>query len=142
MAPKSLKISPKTGTTRTIAGYKCQEFNVTVGEFSKSTECLTEDLKMPAESWAKYKEFSDRLKTMMAALGPMAKNLGAMQEQFKKLKGFPIATNTTVNIMGHTTTSTTEVTSVKDGAIDASVWQVPAGYTKVESPMQKMAKSR
>jgi len=132
----------KTGNARTIAGYKCQEYNVTIGQFSKSTECLTEDLKMPAASWAKYKDFSDRLKTMMAAFGPMAKNLGAMQEQFKKLKGFPIATNTTVNVMGHTSTSTTEVTSVKDGAIDASTWQVPAGYAKIESPMSKMAKSR
>jgi hypothetical protein len=127
----------KTGNTRTIAGYKCEEFNINIGTFSKSTECVTDSLKLPAQSWAKYREFTDRLKTMMAAMGPMMKSVGAMQEQLKKVHGFPVASNTTVSIMGHTSTSTSEVTSVKEGAIDASVWQVPAGYTKVDSPLQK-----
>jgi hypothetical protein len=133
----------KTGKTRTIAGYKCQEFNISIGTFSKSTECVTEELKLPAQSWAKYREFTDRLKTMMAAMGPMAKSVGTMQEQLKKVQGFPIATNTTISIMGRTSSSTSEVTSVKEGAIDPSAWQVPAGFKKVDSPMARaMAHSR
>lgn len=127
----------KTGNSRTVAGFKCDEYTITIGEFSKTTECVTKDVKLPVEAWARYKDFADRIKTMMAALGPMAKNVDAMQQQLKQVQGFPVATATTVSVMGHTSTSTSEVTGIKEGAIPASAWQIPAGYTKVENPAAK-----
>ena len=73
----------------------------------------------------------------MAAMGPMAQNVAQMQEKFKDLKGYPMATDSAVNIMGRSTKTSTEVTEVKKGPIPASAWEIPAGYKKIENPMLK-----
>ena len=131
----------KTGASRTIAGYHCDEYMMTIGEMSKSTQCLTKDLKIAAQTWEKYRAFADSMKSMAAAFGPMAKGFAQMREEMKKMNGFPLASTTTTTVMGRTSTSTSEVTSVKSGPIPASVWQIPAGYTQTDSPM-KSAMSR
>jgi Domain of unknown function (DUF4412) len=127
----------KLGTKRTIAGYKCEDWKISIGAFSKTEECLTNDLEFPAQAWEMYREFAQSLKTLMGALGPMGINFEKMQEQFKSMKGYPLASMTSVNVMGHSTTSTSEVVEVKRGAIPASAWEIPAGYTKVDNPMKK-----
>jgi len=130
-------IVEKSGTSRKIAGYDCDNWTVAIGQFSKSEECVTTQLKYPAAAWDTYKGFADTMKTMMAAMGPMAKSALKMQEQFKKMKGFPLATTTTTDIMGHKSVIVTEVTTVKYGPIPAAVFEIPAGYTKVDNPMMK-----
>jgi hypothetical protein len=127
----------KSGTSRKIAGYNCDNWTVAIGQFSKSEECVTTQLKYPAAAWDAYKGFADTMKTMMAAMGPMAKGATNMQEQFKKMKGFPLATTTTTDIMGHKSVTVTEVTTVKYGPIPASAFEIPSGYTKVDNPMTK-----
>jgi Domain of unknown function (DUF4412) len=127
----------KTGTTRRIAGYNCENWKITLGRFSKTEECLTSELQFPAQAWEMYKGFAENMKTMMAAFGPMARSMEKMQEKFKTMRGFPLATTTEINIMGHATTSVSEVTEVKRGPIPASAWEIPAGYTKVDNPMLK-----
>lgn len=129
----------KLGTSRTIAGYKCDNWMVTVGP-SKSEECVTTAIKLPAHAWDMYKAAFDSLKTMRSAIGPMAGDASSMQEQLKKIKGLPLATKTTVSIMGQSRTNTNEVTDIKNGAIPASAFEVPAGYTKVDNPMLKMGR--
>jgi hypothetical protein len=125
------------GTTRTIAGYTCENWKMTMGQFSRTEECLTSDLKFPAQAWEMYRAFADSMKGMMAAFGPMAAKVAQMQEQLKKMKGFPLANTTTTEIMGHKTVIASEVIEVKQGSIPASAWEIPSGYTKVDSPMQK-----
>jgi hypothetical protein len=132
----------KTGTTRKIAGYTCENWTVTMGQFSRSEECLTSGLQFPAQAWDMYKGFADNMKTMMSSMGPMAKNMEKMQEQFKKMKGYPLANTTTVNVMGHKSVVASEVTEIKRGPIPASAWEIPAGYTKVDNPMLKALQSR
>jgi hypothetical protein len=127
----------KTGTSRTIAGYKCENWNVTIGQFSKSEQCLTNELKFPVQAWDMYRSYADSMKSMMAAFGPMARNMTTMQEQLKKLKGFPIANTTTTSVMGRRSVSTSEVTSIRHGSIPASAWEIPEGYEKVDNPMMK-----
>jgi len=127
----------KSGTSRTIAGYKCENWNVTIGQFSKSEQCLTNELKFPVQAWDMYRSYADSMKSMMAAFGPMARSMTTMQEQLKKLKGFPLANTTTTSVMGRRSVSTSEVTSIKKGAIPASAWEIPAGYEKVDNPMMK-----
>lgn len=127
----------KTGTSRKIAGFNCENWTVSIGQFSKTEECLTNDLKFPMQAWEIYKGYADSMKTMMAAMGPMASAATKMQEQFKKMKGYPIANTTTVDVMGHKSVTVTEVTSVKYGSIPASAWEIPADYTKVDNPMTK-----
>src|ERR1700694_1587495 len=41
----------KGDTSRTIAGYKCDNWNVTIGQFSKSEQCMTTELKFPVQAW-------------------------------------------------------------------------------------------
>jgi hypothetical protein len=132
----------KTGTARKIAGYLCENWTITFGQVSKTEECLTSELQFPVPAWDMYRDFAESMKSMMAAPGPMAKGASQMQEKFKKMKrGYPLATTTTVSIMGHSTTSTSEVTEVKRGPIPSSAWEIPAVYKKVANPMLKAFQS-
>ena len=131
----------KTGTSRKIAGFHCENWKITLGQFSKTEECLTSELQFPAQAWEMYRGFAESMKTMMAAFGPMAKGVEKMQEKFKNMRGYPLATTTEINIMGHATTSVSEVTEVKRGPIPASAWEIPAGYTKVDNPMLKAGRA-
>jgi hypothetical protein len=130
------------GTTRKIAGYTCENWKMTMGQFSRSEECLTSELKFPPQAWEMYRAFADSMKSMMASFGPMAAKVAEMQEQLKKMKGFPLANTTTTEIMGHRSVIASEVTEVKQGSIPASAWEIPAGYTKVDNPMLKALQSR
>jgi hypothetical protein len=132
----------KTGTSRTIAGYKCDNWTVAIGQFSRSEQCVSTELKLPEQSWERYKAYADSLKTMMSAMGPMAKGAETMGEQLKKIRGFPLANTTTTNVMGRKSVTTSEVTSIQKGAIPASAWQIPAGYKQVDSPMKKAMERR
>jgi hypothetical protein len=127
----------KAGTTRTIAGYKCENWTVTIGQFSKSLQCVTNELKFPAQSMDMYRSYADSMKNMMAAMGPMAMNMAAIQEKAKKMKGFPLANATTTNVMGQRSVTTSEVTAIREGSIPASTWEIPAGYKKVDNPMMQ-----
>ncbi|MGH9443515.1 MAG: DUF4412 domain-containing protein [Thermoanaerobaculia bacterium] len=123
------------GTKNRIAGYPCENWRVSIGQFSRSEECVTDDLKFPPQAFEMYREFVDSMKSMMAVMGPMADGVSKMQEEFKKMKGYPLANTTTIDVMGHKTVIATEVTDVKRGPIPSSAWEVPAGYTKVDNPM-------
>jgi hypothetical protein len=130
------------GTTRKVAGFTCENWKMSIGQFSRTEECLTSELKFPAQAWEMYRGFADSMKTMMAALGPMARSAAKMQEQFKKMKGYPLASTSTTEIMGRKMVSTTEVTEVKHGPIPDTAWEIPAGYTKIDNPMLKALQSR
>jgi hypothetical protein len=131
----------KTGTTRKIAGYSCVNWTITFGQLSKTEECLTSELQFPVQAWDMYRGFAESMKSMMTAFGPMAKSATQMQEKFKSMKGYPMATTTTVNIMGHSSTNASEVIEVKRGPIPASAWEIPAGYKKIDNPMLKAFQS-
>jgi hypothetical protein len=131
----------KTGPTRKIAGYGCETWEITMGELSKTDECLSSELQIPVQAWEMYRGYADSLKTMMSALGPMAKDVAKMSEKFKDLKGYPMASETTVKVMGYSSRTTSEVIEVKRGPIPASAWEIPAGYKKVDNPMLKALES-
>jgi hypothetical protein len=127
----------KLGTSRKIAGYSCDDWSMTMGEISKTQECLTTELQFPVQAFEAYKGFAESLKGMMQSMGPMAKGMGQMQEKMKEMKGFPLATTTSVSVMGHASNRSSEVTEIKRGPIPASAWVIPADYTKVDNPMLK-----
>jgi hypothetical protein len=126
--------------TRTIAGYKCENWTIAIGQIGKTEQCLTSDVPYPPQIWEAYREFADSFKGALQSMGPMAQGMRDMQEKTREMKGLPLATSNTVSVMGKTNTSSQEVTEIKRGAIPASAWQIPAGYKQVESPMAKMAK--
>lgn len=132
----------KSGTSRTVAGYHCDNWTVSIGQMSKTEECLTTELKFPAQTYERYKNYMDSMKSLMSSMGPMAKNFDSMREQMQKLKGYPIATASSTTIMGRHSTTTSEVTEVKRGPIPSSAWAIPAGYTQVESPIKQALNRR
>jgi hypothetical protein len=127
----------KTGTTRKIAGYNCENWTITLGTFSKTEQCLTTELPVPVQTWTAYRDFADSMRGMMAAMGPMGKSMADAATKMKDMKGFPLALTTTSSMMGRTMNATTEVVEVKKGAIPASAWAIPEGYKKVDNPMLK-----
>ena len=127
----------KTGATRKIAGYSCEEWTITMGTLSKTKECVTSDLQYPVHAWDAYKDFAESMKGMMSSFGPMAKSGAELAEKLKAMKGFPVATSTLVDVMGNKSTTESEVIEVRKGSIPASAWEIPAGYTKIENPMLK-----
>jgi hypothetical protein len=132
----------KTGATRKIAGYSCEDWTVAVGEISRTEECLTTELPLPTQSWEKYRDFAESMRNMTAAMGPMGKGISDLQEKMKDMKGFPLVVKTTAGVLGRTSTTTSEVVEVKRGPIPASAWQIPTGYTKVDNPMLKGGRGR
>ena len=127
----------KTGVTRKVAGYACEEWLINMGGMMTMTECVTNDLKYPAQSWAAMADFNESMRKTMSGFGPSAKAGADYAEKMKSIKGFPVATSSTVDAGVMKMTTTSEVTDVRHDPIPASTWQVPAGFTQVENPMLK-----
>jgi len=126
----------KTGVTRKVAGYACEEWLITMGGMMSMTECVTNDFKYPVQSWAALADFQESMRKSMS-FGPSAKSGADYAEKMKAIKGFPVATSSIVDVGVVKTTTTSEVTEVSRSAIPASTWDVPAGFTRVENPMLK-----
>jgi hypothetical protein len=126
----------KTGVTRKIAGYACDEWLITMSAMMSMTECVTGDLKYPVQSWEAMKEFSESMRKSMSSFGAGAASGAELAEKLKAIKGFPVASSTTVSAVVKMTTAS-EVTEVRRSPIPASTWEVPAGLTKVDNPMLK-----
>lgn len=131
----------KTGGTRKVAGYTCENWTVSFGQLSRTEQCMSTELPLPTQAWDSYRDFANSMMGMMGAMGPMAKGLTELREKMKEMRGFPMAVTTTTSVMGKQSTTTTEVTEVKRGPIPASAWQIPAGYTKVDNPLVKGGRS-
>jgi Domain of unknown function (DUF4412) len=126
----------KTGVTRKVAGYACEEWLINMGGTVSMTECVTNDLKYPVQSWAALADFQESMRKSMS-FGPSAKSSADYAEKMKSIKGFPVASTSTVDAGITKITTATEVTDVSRAPIPASTWDVPAGFTKVENPMLK-----
>jgi hypothetical protein len=127
----------KLGTTRKIAGYSCEDWTYSFGGMSKTVQCLTTELPLPPQTFDRYRDYAKNMMSMMASMGPMAKGIADIQEKMKDMKGIPLAVTTSVNVMGRSSSTSTEVTEIKKGPLPRSVWDVPAGFTKVANPMLK-----
>jgi len=127
----ALTVTPGTGS-RKIAGYDAHPYAVAMGTMMKQ-ELWAAEIAVPQPAIDAG--------ACMTLANPMMKNAAKAIEEMKKVKGFPLAESTTVNIMGKTRTNGKEATEVKTSAIPASVFALPAGAKKVESPFAKMMKS-
>lgn len=123
----------KAGTSRRIAGYSCEDWTIKMGGLSRSEECLTTELKFPVQSFDMYKRYMESMRSLMASMGSMGLDFSKTTEQFKKMKGYPLAATTTVDVMGHRSVTSSQVVEIKRTPIPASVWEIPPGYTKVEN---------
>ena len=120
----------KTGASRKVAGYDCDEYTVAMGEALRYDICAAPGLVGPAQ-------YYDALKTPFSSLGPSSRRFEKLFDSMKQIKGFPIAMSSSVQIMMVKNQMKTEATEIKKGAIPESAFAIPAGYRKKDSPFKK-----
>ncbi len=125
-------VSVQKGTgTKKIAGYDCEQYLISMGESMKIEKWVTQELQIPMSFFdAQQAQFTGN---------PMMKNYARMVDEMRKIKGFPLGEKTTIRgAAGVGGETSREATEVRKGPIDGSVFAIPAGYTKVESPLARM----
>jgi hypothetical protein len=127
----------KTGVSRKVAGFACDEWVITMSSLMTMTECVTSDFKYPVESMQAMAEFGESMRKSMSSFGPSAKSGAGLAEKLKSIKGYPVATSTTIDAGITKITTAMEVTEVRHQPIPASTWDTPAGFSKVDNPMLK-----
>lgn len=136
-AAASIKVT-KAGAPKSIAGYTCQPYLLTMGPDPesapvKSETCNTTQIQFPAQAWEARKAMLGGM-----ASNPMGQNFQKLYDEMSKIEGFAVSETTTIRMLGKSQTTSREVTEVRKGAIPASAFVPPAGYKKVDSPFAKM----
>ena len=130
MGGKAGEVTVQKGASRKVAGYDCANYTFSLGENMRYEMCVTQALQLPVQYYA-------ALEGPYWMMGPMGKRFVKIFDEMKKVKGLPVAMNTTVNLMAMKMQLTSEVTEVRKGAIPATAFQVPAGYKKKDAPFRR-----
>lgn len=121
----TITVTP-TDETKMINDWNCTkylaDYEMVMGMKSQQEIWATDDLKVD------YKSFLKAMTGMMAGFSGYAE---AMKEM-EKVKGLPVLTKISLQVMGTTMNATTEVISMSEATPPAGIYDIPAGYTKVE----------
>jgi hypothetical protein len=110
----------KEGPGESIAGYSTEKYLIK-GPMEMEI-WAAEILKIPAA-------YYDLMK-LQAPSNPMF-DMKKLYEEMKKVDGFPLKTVMTMKMMDMEIKTTKVVTSIEEGALPASVFEIPAGYKLV-----------
>lgn len=116
--PESVEVS--TGETKTVNGFKCTVHRVQVGDAYDGSACLATpgDIGMPAADW-------NALMGMYKVMTDIGSDMLGSELDFTPSSGIPVES-------AEEDGSDREVlVKVDRAAIDASVFEVPAGYRRV-----------
>ena len=111
-----------TGEKKTIAGFACTRYLMKRGDKEMMTLWVTKDVTGFDNLRKDLMEFGKRT----AALT----NMSGLSEAYQKIDGFPMETD--MDMMGKMTMT---VTKVEKRSTPAGEFNVPAGYTKTDSPL-------
>ena len=128
-APDDVKVE-KLKTSRKIAGYDCDDYELSMGEAFVFGFCAAKALKSPPQ-------YYEGRKYSFASMGPMGKRYMKMFEEMKRIEGFPLTLEMDVDMGVVKQTMLSEATEVKKGPIPESVFEIPAGYKKTKSPFKR-----
>jgi hypothetical protein len=130
--PHALKFE-KMGGKKTISGFACEMYRVTDDGQPKEEDCIApwSAAVLTRADFAGLRKFSE---DMAKKLGVMAGPRNRIFEQFDKFPGFPVVRHSLEPGQGEDE----QLKSVKRGSIPASMFEVPAGYTKKPSPFESM----
>jgi len=120
MESASFSIS-KVGPGETIAGYDTEKY--ILKGMMEAEIMAAPSLKIPSD-------YYDAMKLRMPS-NPMF-DFGKLFDEMKKIDGMPLKTVINIKVMNMEMKTTTEVTSIEKGDVPASVFEIPAGYTRVE----------
>jgi hypothetical protein len=126
MMKMTVSVTPN-GQTKTIGQWKCSGYDVTIQMMMmplKMSVWASTDVPIDMEKYTKMQ--SNILKVQLRL------DDAAVQE-LMKVKGYWIATETTAEMMGAKMRITLEVVEITKKSPDASVYSVPAGFTKKDS---------
>lgn len=122
-----MKISmKKSGKTKKIKDWNCYEVVI-------ESAMLTQNMWLTNDLPYKKNDFYKVFKNM-----PEFEELAKAFYNQKEMDGFPVYTETTMNMMGQSFKSSSELIKVSKEKIDASVFELPKGIKKVENPMKQM----
>jgi hypothetical protein len=119
----------KGSSPKKIAGYDCDHYVATMGASGKAEYWVTKSIKPPTQ-------YYDAFKIQMSALGPAGQTMGKVFEEMKKIDGFPLASSTSIKMMGMNLNTSNEATEVTKGKVPASAFEIPSGYKKGQSPLK------
>jgi hypothetical protein len=117
------------GPVRTIAGVSCQTYTVALGEKNRMEACVTIAIPLPFDA----KSFS-RLALAEAPVAPASYALNRMVQKMRTVEGISLASSTSFSMFGQTIATTMEATEIRKGPIDASTFDLPPDFKKVDSP--------
>jgi hypothetical protein len=120
-----------TSETKKINKWDCKKYKqeVKMGMGPIVSEVwATEELEMDYELFAKFS-------TAMMAMQPgFSDSFDKAMNELKKIKGIPVFTKTTMNMMGMQMNSTQELIEFKKGVAPKGTFDIPKGYKKSDSP--------
>lgn len=129
------EITLAKGGRRTIAGATCQEFFVALGEKTHIEICAATDLTPPFDS----RHFKD-LPLATAPMGRGNSGISKLVRKLREIDGLILASSASLRLFGRKMDNSSEATEIKRGPLDPSLFDVPAGYTKVDSPFARTAR--
>ena len=118
-----------TQETKKINLWNCKKYimKMEMGGMGFATESeiwTTEDIKIDPALYAKFTG------ALMAANPILASSLHSMVEEMKKMKGVHVLNMTSVQMMGQTIKTSTELIEFKEGKAPQGIFELPAGYAK------------
>ena len=129
MGDASQEVAVTKGEARTIAGLSCQNYVVTLGEKMRMETCAATAIKPPFDP----RNFRD-LALATSPIGPGNSGINRMVEKMRAIEGIPIASATSLSLLGKTVETSMEATEIRKGPIDPSIFDTPSGFKKVDSP--------
>jgi hypothetical protein len=128
MSQMKVTITP-SGETKKIGNWNCQKYIQTLETMMGPTTSeiwATEDLKMDYDLYSKF------MAAMSGKGGMFGGMMTEMMEEMKKIKGVPVLTVTSMNMMGASVKSTQELIEFKEGTAPAGIFILPKGYKKTD----------
>jgi hypothetical protein len=115
------------GSQRTIAGYECDDYEVSLGEAYRFRICAAKSLTAPISYHA-------ALDMTYANMGPMAGKLKGLLDAMKEIEGMPLRTEFSLRLMGQSIESISEAQEVKKGPLGPDTFTYPSNYKETKSP--------
>ena len=120
MMKMTLAVNP-TGNTKTVDKWSCSEYKVEMKMMMGTMNMniwATKDIKF---DFSAYSEMYSHVATMGFIENP---------DEYKKIQGYPIQTDLSINMMGVTIKGYTTVTEVAESNPSAGTYEPPTGYEK------------
>lgn len=132
MGGAASEVTVTKGAAKTVAGYACQTYTVTMGSNMTMESCNSTALTPPFDP-ANFQKLS-RVSV------PMIQGMDKLIQKMSEVQGIALSQRTSMSMMGRKIDTGMEATEIKKGAIGADAFAAPSGYKQVESPLKKMGK--